>query len=159
MAIKIGDPIPSATFKHATPEGMSEISTDTLFQSGKSVLFAVPGAFTPTCSNQHLPGFAANMDALKSKGIDRVICMAVNDPFVMKAWGERDGSDDIVMVSDWDATFTKALGLEMDASPAGLGLRSKRFAMVIDDGIVTKLSVEEERGLNVSAAEAILEDL
>ncbi len=159
MAIKIGDPIPSATFKHATPEGMSEISTDTLFQSGKSVLFAVPGAFTPTCSNQHLPGFAANMDALKSKGIDRVVCMAVNDPFVMKAWGERDGSDDIVMVSDWDATFTKALGLEMDASPAGLGLRSKRFAMVIDDGIVTKLSVEEERGLNVSAAEAILEDL
>lgn len=159
MTIKNGDPLPAATFKHATPEGMSELSTDTLFKSGKSVLFAVPGAFTPTCSNQHLPGFVANIDALRAKGVERVVCMAVNDPFVMKAWGERDGSDDIIMISDWDASFTKALGLDQDASPAGLGVRSKRFAMVIEDGIVTKLSVEEERGLNVSAAEAILEDL
>jgi glutaredoxin/glutathione-dependent peroxiredoxin len=159
MTIKVGDPLPTAKFKHLTDDGLAEISSDELFGKGKSILFAVPGAFTPTCSNQHLPGFVANMEAIRAKGVERVACLSVNDPFVMKAWGERDGSPDVAMVSDWDGAFTKALGLDTDASPAGLGLRSKRFAMVIENGIVAKLSVEEERGLNVSAAEAILDDL
>ena len=122
-------------------------------------MFAVPGAFTPTCSNAHLPGYVVKADELKAKGVDSIICLSVNDAFVMDAWGKDKNAEQLMMVADGNGEFTKALGLEMDGSGFGLGTRSQRYAMIVDDGTVSKLSVEDPGKLEVSAAEAILEAL
>ena len=127
--------------------------------SGKVVLFAVPGAFTPTCSQAHLPGYVANADKIKAKGVDRIVCVAVNDAFVMDAWGQAGNAEELVMAGDGNGDFTKALGLEMDGSGFGLGTRSQRYAMIVDDGVVAKLAVEAAGAFEVSKAEAILEAL
>ncbi|NBC32742.1 MAG: redoxin family protein [Alphaproteobacteria bacterium] len=159
MPIQEGDKIPSVTLKHLTDEGMQEISTDDIFKGQKVIMFAVPGAFTPTCSNQHLPGFLSHADDFKAKGIDRVVCMAVNDPFVMKAWGTHAGvADKVMMLPDGNGEFTRALGLEMDGSGVSLGQRSKRFAMLVEDGVVKALGVDD-KGLGASSAEAMLAKL
>lgn len=159
MPIQEGDKIPSVTLKHLTDEGMQEISTDDIFKGQKVIMFAVPGAFTPTCSNQHLPGFLSHADDFKAKGIDRVVCMAVNDPFVMKAWGTHAGvADKVMMLPDGNGEFTRALGLEMDGSGVSLGQRSKRFAMLVEDGVVKSLGVDD-KGLGASSAEAMLAKL
>jgi glutaredoxin/glutathione-dependent peroxiredoxin len=156
MTIQAGDKFPSVTLKRLTSNGMQEVSTDELFGGRKAVLFAVPGAFTPTCSAKHLPGFVERADEFKAKGYD-IVCMAVNDPFVMEAWGKSaDVGDKIVMLPDGNGTLTKALGLEMDASAYSLGQRSKRFAMVIEDGVVKTLNVEAPGAFEVSSADAIL---
>jgi len=157
--IKIGDKIPAMKLMTATPDGPREADTADLFGPGKTVLFAVPGAFTPTCSAKHLPGFVEHYDALKAKGVDRVICMAVNDAFVMGAWAKAQNTGDIIMLADGSGTFTKALGLELDLVARGLGTRSQRFALVTQDGVVTHLAVEEPGGFDVSRAEAVLEAL
>ena len=155
--IKAGDKIPSMTLKRLGQNGMEDVSTDEIFK-GKVVLFAVPGAFTPTCSMKHLPGFVAKADAFRAKGVDRVVCMAVNDPFVMKAWGEQNKVDGkVVMLPDGNGTFTKALGLEMDGTGYGLGSRSQRFALYAENGIVKDVQVEKPGGFEVSTAESMLE--
>ena len=139
---------------------MQDVTTDAVFGGKTVVLFAVPGAFTPTCSLQHLPGFITHADALKAKGVDTVVCMAVNDPFVMKEWGASAGADDaVMMLPDGNGDFTRALGLEMDGTGYGLGQRSKRFAMVVKDGTVSTIAVEPGGGLTVSSAESVLETL
>ena len=154
MAIKVGDKIPSVKIK-ATD--MSDLETDKLFKGKKVVLFAVPGAFTPTCSNQHLPGYIEHADEIRAKGVDEIICMSVNDAFVMGAWAkDRGAGDKVRLVADGNGDLTKALGLEMDGTGIGFGLRSQRFAAVIDDGVVKKLAVEEPGKFEKSAAEAIL---
>ena len=154
MPIQEGDKIPAVTIKNTD---MSDVTTDELFSGRKVVLFAVPGAFTPTCSEQHVPGYVENADAIKAKGVDEIVCLSVNDAFVMGAWAKDRGAGDAVrMVADGNGDFTKALGLEMDGSGIGFGLRCQRFAAIIDDGTVTKLAVEEPRKFEVSAAEAIL---
>ena len=158
--IKVGDAIPEATLVAATPDGPKEMTTAALFGGRKVVLFAVPGAFTPTCSARHMPGFLNNIDALKAKGVDQIACVAVNDPFVMNAWAKDQAvGDRVLMLSDGMASFTKALGLELDLSARGLGVRSSRYAMVVEDGVVTLLNVEEPGGFEVSSAEAVLEAL
>ena len=155
--IKVGDQIPSMTLTKVTAEGPKPVSTDEIFKGRKVVLFAVPGAFTPTCSAKHLPGFVQNIAALKAKGVDEVVCMAVNDGFVMGAWGKDQGvGDNITMLADGSAALTKAMGLELDLVARGLGVRSQRFAMVAQDGKVTHLAVESAGGFDVSRAEAVL---
>jgi peroxiredoxin len=157
MTIKVGDPIPSMKVFIAAPDGPKEVGTEELFGKGKVVMFGVPGAFTPTCSAKHLPGFVEHADAFRAKGVDRIICMAVNDAFVMSAWAKDQGvGDKIVMLADGSGTFTKALGLELDLVPRGLGVRCQRFALVTQDGRVTHLAVEPPGGFDVSRAEAIL---
>jgi peroxiredoxin len=157
MSVKVGDSIPSMKLMMATAEGPKEVSTEDLFKGKKVVMFAVPGAFTPTCSVKHMPGFVQNADALKAKGVDSVICVAVNDVFVMGAWGKEQGvGDKVVMLSDGSAMLTKALGLELDLTARGLGIRSQRYALVAEDGKVTHLAVEAPGGFEVSKAEAIL---
>ena len=154
MPIQEGEKIPSVKLKN--PD-MSDVTTDELFSGKKVVLFAVPGAFTPTCSEQHLPGYIAQSDAIKGKGVDEIVCMSVNDAFVMGAWAKDRGAGDAVrMVADGNGDLTKALGLEMDGTGIGFGLRSQRFAAIIDDGTVTKLAVEEPMKFDVSSAESIL---
>ena len=134
MAIQVGDKVPSATLKYLSPEGPKEISTDELFKNKKVVLFSVPGAFTPTCSAKHLPGFVQKAGEFKAKGIDTIACMAVNDAFVMDAWGrDQQVGDKVKLLADGNAAFAKALGLELDATGVGLGTRSQRFAMVVDN--------------------------
>jgi peroxiredoxin len=160
MAISEGDRIPEATLKIMGEQGPKDITTAELFGGRKVVLFAVPGAYTPTCSMAHLPGFVALADKIKAKGVDAIVCLSVNDAFVMDAWGREKNADDIMMVSDWDASFVKALGLEMDASAFGLGVRSQRFALIAEDGVVTKLGVEAApTQFEASKAEAMLEAL
>ncbi len=155
--IKVGDKIPAMKLMISTPEGPREADTGELFGTGKVVMFAVPGAFTPTCSAKHLPGFIQNLGALKAKGVDKVICMAVNDAFVMGAWAkEAKVGDGIVMLADGSGAFTKAMGLELDLISRGLGVRSQRFALVTKDDVVTHLAVEEAGGFDVSRAEAVL---
>jgi len=157
MTIKVGDTIPSMKLMVATTDGPKEISTDEIFKGKKVVLFAVPGAFTPTCSAKHLPGFVQNAAALKAKGIDTIACIAVNDAFVMGAWGKDQGTDDrIMMLADGAAAFAKALGLELDLNARGMGWRSQRYALIADNGKVTHLGVEAPGGFEVSKAEAIL---
>jgi peroxiredoxin len=154
--IKVGDKIPSITLKRIGSAGMEEVSTDALFD-GKVVLFSVPGAFTPTCSMKHLPGFIENADAFAAKGVERIVCLAVNDPFVMKAWSDQNKADGKVeMLPDGNAAFTKALGLEFDGSGFGLGVRSQRFALYAEDGIVKDLQVEKPGAFEVSSAESML---
>ena len=161
MTISVGDKIPEATVMQMTADGPAPLSTADLFAGKKVVLFAVPGAFTPTCSAQHLPGYIDNADALASKGADSIVCMAVNDVFVMDAWGKNAGAgDNIAMVADGNGDFTKALGLELDGSGFGLGQRSQRFSLIADDGVVTHLNLEEGGGgFKNSAAEVALEQL
>ena len=160
MAIKVGDKIPSAKLRVMSAEGPKEISTDEIFGGKKVVLFAVPGAFTPTCSAKHLPGFVQNAAAIKAKGVDTIACLAVNDAFVMGAWGKQQGADDkVLMLADGNGSFTKELGLEMDGSAVGLGTRSQRYAMVVENGTVKTLNVEPPRAFEVSSAEAVLKAL
>ena len=155
MTIKAGDKIPSVTLKHLTAEGMQDLSTDSVFAGKKVVMFAVPGAFTPTCSAKHMPGYVQNMAAFKAQGID-VACLAVNDPFIMKAWAENQKADGVTMLPDGNATFTKALGLEMDGSGYGLGTRSQRFAIYAENGVAKLVAVEKAGAFDVSSAEAML---
>lgn len=158
--IKVGDSVPNAKLTAATPDGPKEVTTEEVFGGKKVVLFAVPGAFTPTCSARHLPGYVQNVDALKAKGVDTVACVAVNDAFVMGAWAKDQGVDGrITMLADGSGAFTRALGLELDLTARGLGVRSQRYAMVVDNGRVTSLSVEPPGGFEVSKAEAILAGL
>ena len=158
--IKAGDTLPSMKLMAATPDGPREISTDDIFHGKRVVLFAVPGAFTPTCSARHLPGFVENAAAFKEKGIDSIVCLAVNDAFVMGAWAKaQDVGDAIIMLADGSAQFTEALGLELDLVSRGLGVRSQRFALVADDMKVTLLAVEKPGDFDVSRAEAVLATL
>ena len=160
MTIQVGDRLPSATLTTMTAEGPKPLTTSELCEGKKVVLFAVPGAFTPTCSVQHLPGYVDNAQSLKDKGVDTVACVSVNDPFVMGAWGkDREVGEDLMMLSDGNGDFTAAIGLEMDGSGFGLGTRSQRYAMIIDDGVVSTLKVESGPGLDVSSAETILSEL
>lgn len=157
MTIKVGDSIPSLKLMTATADGPKEVGTDEIFKGKKVVLFATPGAFTPTCSAKHLPGFVQLADAITAKGVDTIACMAVNDAFVMGAWAKEQGcGDKVLMLADGSGAFTKALGLELDLVARGLGVRSQRFALVADDGKVTHLAVEQPGGFDVSRAEAIL---
>ncbi|OUX43482.1 MAG: peroxiredoxin [Proteobacteria bacterium TMED261] len=159
MTIQEGANLPEATL-HLMQEGKpTPMTVGDLFGGKKVVLFAVPGAFTPTCSNAHLPGYVVKADELKAKGVDNIVCLSVNDAFVMDAWGKDKNAEQLLMVADGNGDFTKALGLEMDGSGFGLGTRSQRYAMIVDDGKVTKLAVEEPGKLEVSAAEAILDSL
>lgn len=155
MSIKIGDKIPSLTL-HTPEDGKPQsISTDAIFANKKVVLFAVPGAFTPTCSMAHLPGFVVHYDAIKAKGVDTVACFAVNDAFVMDAWAKSQNAENILMLADGNAEFTKACGLLLDARAHGMGERCKRFAMIVDNGVVSHLTIDE-KGLDATSAEAIL---
>ncbi|WP_422365082.1 peroxiredoxin [Pelagibius sp.] len=157
MTIKVGDSIPSGSFKHMTADGMQELSTDELFGGKKVVLFSLPGAFTPTCSAKHLPGFVQHAGDLKAKGVDTIACMSVNDAFVMDAWGkDQSVGDSVLMLADGNGDVAKALGLDFDASGFGMGTRAQRFAMIVDDGKVTTLNIEEPGAFEVSSAEAML---
>jgi peroxiredoxin len=159
--IAIGDKLPSMKFKTPTPDGPAEITASDLFDGKTVVLFAVPGAFTPTCHMNHFPGYLDNLDALKAKGVDTVAVTAVNDVFVMKAWAEATGGKDkITFLADGSADFAKAIGLELDANPFGLGIRSKRYSMIVVDGVVKTLNVEDVPSqATVSSAAKILEQL
>jgi len=160
MTIKVGDKLPNITLSTMAEEGPKPISVEELCAGKKVVLFAVPGAFTPTCSNQHLPGFVSNSAALKEKGVDLVACISVNDPFVMAAWSkDRNAAEGVLMLADGNAEFTSAIGLEMDVSGFGMGMRSQRYSMIIDNGVVSSLNVESGPVLDVSSAETILEAL
>ena len=160
MTIAVGDKIPSAKLKTMTAEGPKDISTEEIFNGKKVVLFAVPGAFTPTCSAKHLPGFVEKAAQIKGKGIDTIACLAVNDAFVMGAWGKDQKTDGkVLMLADGAAAFTKQLGLELDLTGPGMGVRSKRYAMVIDNGVVKALNVEAPGAFEVSSADAILRGL
>lgn len=156
--IAVNQTIPNATLSELTAEGMVNHTTDNLFTDKKVVLFAVPGAFTPTCSEEHLPGYVVHADQLKAKGVDSIICVSVNDAFVMKAWGADHNASELMMLGDGDASFTKALGLEMDTGAFG-GTRSQRYAMVVENGVVTHLNVEEGGAFEASKAETILSAL
>ena len=157
MTIKVGDTLPSMKLMVATADGPKEISTDEIFKGKKVVLFAVPGAFTPTCSAKHMPGFVENIDALKAKGVDEIACIAVNDVFVMGAWAKDQGATGkITMLADGAAAFAKAIGLELDLNARGMGWRSQRYALVAEDGKVTHLGVEAPGGFEASKAETIL---
>ena len=157
MTIKVGDRIPSVNLKKMGEKGPENISTDDIFNGKKVVLFSVPGAFTPTCSAAHLPGYVVNADKIKARGVDTIACMSVNDAFVMGAWGKAQNAEELLMLADGNAEFAKALGLTLDGSGFGLGLRSQRFAMVVENGVVTHLNVEPGPGLDVSSAEKIME--
>lgn len=160
MTIKVGDKIPNVTLSQATSEGPKPVSTDEFFAGKTVALFALPGAFTPTCSAKHLPGFVQNAAAIRAKGVDSIVCLAVNDAFVMGAWGrDQQVGSAVVMAADGNGEWTRALGLELDASRFGMGTRSQRFAMVVDDGVVRMLAVEASGKLEVSSAEAILRAL
>lgn len=160
MTIKAGDKVPTATLKVMTADGPSGVSTDELFGKGKVVLFSVPGAFTPTCSAKHLPGFVEHAAAIKAKGIDRIVCIAVNDVFVMNAWGKSAGvGADIVMAADGNGEFTRALGLELDATGFGMGKRGQRFALIAENGVVKAVYVEGPGEFKVSSAEYVLGQL
>ena len=156
MTVSVGDKIPSAKIKTMTADGMSEIDTGDYFAGKTVVMFAVPGAFTPTCSAKHLPGFVENAAELKGKGVDEIACVSVNDAFVMDAWGKSQNADDITMLADGNGDFTKAMGLEMDGSGFGLGTRSQRYALVAENGTITALNVEQPGAFDVSRAEAII---
>ena len=155
MSIKAGDQVPSGMFTVMGAEGPTGISTADIFEGKKVVLFAVPGAFTPTCSMAHLPGFVVHVDDIKAKGVDTVACMSVNDVFVMHAWGQSANAEHLMMLADGNAEFTAALGLELDGTGFGMGKRSQRFAMIVDDGVVSMLNVDAG-ALEGSSAEAVL---
>lgn len=153
--INVGESIPELTLMKMGEKGPEPISTPSIFTGKKVVMFAVPGAFTPGCSLTHLPGFVVNADKIKEKGVDTIVCTSVNDAFVMGAWGKDQNADQILMLADGNAAFASALGLELDASGSQMGLRSKRYAMIVDNGVVSLLNVDE-KGIDTSSAEAIL---
>ncbi len=160
MAIKAGERMPAGVLKTMSAEGPKDLSTEELFKGKKVVLFSVPGAFTPTCDAKHLPGFVQLADPLRAKGVDLIACMAVNDVFVMNAWGKASGvGDKVMMLADGNGEYAKALGLELDARGFGLGLRGQRFALVIDNGVVKHANVEAPGQFKVSAAESVLAQL
>ena len=161
MTIKIGDKLPSVMLRQITPEGPKEVTTDELFRGKKVALFAVPGAFTPACSQRHLPGYVEKAADIKAKGIDEVACVAVNDPAVMTAWGKDQRVEGkVTMLADGSGDFARALGLELDLTKTGLGMRSKRYSMLVDNGIVKSLNVEQSPGqVESSGAEAMLKAL
>ncbi len=160
MAIQVGDKLPSIDLQYKTEDGVQTINTDELFAGKKVVLFALPGAFTPTCSASHLPGFVVNSDQLFAKGVDLILCLSVNDAFVMQAWGEQhNAADRVMMVADGSAHFSRAVGLELDLDAAGMGIRSQRYAMIVNDGVVELLNVEAPAKFEVSDAETILNSL
>ena len=159
MAIQAGDTIPSSTLKTMGEKGPTDITTDEIFSGKKVVLFAVPGAFTPGCSLTHLPGFVVNADKIKAQGVDTIACMAVNDAFVMGAWGQAQNAEELLMLGDGNGDFTTALGLGLDASGFGMGQRSQRFSMIVENGVVTQLNVESGPGIDVSSAETIMGQL
>ena len=160
MALSVGDKVPSVKLYELTADGPSSVASEEVFAGRKVVLFAVPGAFTPTCSAKHVPGFTANAAAIKAKGVDTIACLSVNDAFVMAAWGkDLNVGDDVTMLADGNGDFTRAVGLGFDGSGYGLGERSQRYAMIVDDGTITTLAVEDGPGLDVSSAEARLAKL
>ena len=159
MSIKVGDRIPSATLKKMGEKGPENITTDQIFNGKKVVLFAVPGAFTPTCSAAHLPGYVVNAHKLREKGVNTVACMSVNDAFVMGAWGKAQNADEILMLADGNGDFTKAIGLEMDGAKFGMGQRSQRYSMLVNDGVVEQLNVEAPGEYRASSAETLLEQI
>ena len=156
MTISIGESIPACTLKTMGSEGPEDITTDDIFKGKKVVLFALPGAFTPGCSMAHLPGFVAHADTIKGKGVDTIACLSVNDAFVMGAWGEAQNASEILMLADGNAEFTEKVGLELDATGFGMGKRSQRYAMIVEDGKVTALNIETGGGVEASSAETIL---
>jgi len=159
MTIAIGDKIPATPFKVMGEKGPQDITSEAIFAGKKVVLFAVPGAFTPGCTVTHLPGYVVLADKIKAKGVDSILCLAVNDAFVMSAWGKSQNAEELIMLADGNGVFTKAVGLELDATGFGMGIRSKRFAMIVDKGVVTHLAVEPAGGIVESAADAILAKL
>ena len=160
MTIKPGDRLPNVEFTADTAEGPQKFSTDVIFAGRKVVLFGLPGAFTPTCSMNHLPGFLLAHDDLKAQGVDTIACTAVNDIFVMKAWAKATGSEGkIMMLADGNGEFATAVGLEFDLAAAGMGRRSQRYSMIVENGVVKTLNVETERGVNVSGAETVMQQL
>jgi peroxiredoxin len=160
MSINVGDRIPSATLLKATAEGPQPVDTESFFAGRKVALFAVPGAFTPTCSARHLPGFVEKADELKRKGVDEIACVAVNDAFVLQAWARDAGAEGkVTMLADGNGEFSEALGLTMDASKFGMGTRAQRFSAIVDDGVVKQLNVEEPGAFSVSSAEFMLGQL
>lgn len=160
MSIQVGEKIPSLTLQHKTDDGVTDISTEEIFAGKKVVLFALPGAFTPTCSAAHLPGYVVRADELKAKGIDSIVCLSVNDAHVMKAWGDdQNVEDQILMIADGSLHFTRAVGLEHDRSSSGMGLRSQRYAMVVNDCTVELLNLEAPAKFEVSDADTILSSL
>ena len=159
MTIQTGDRIPDAQLTIATADGPEAVSSADFFAGKKVALFAVPGAFTPTCSARHLPSYVEKAGDLKAKGVDEIACISVNDPFVMSAWNERDGSSDITMIADGNGEFTEALGLSFDGSRFGMGKRSQRYSMIVNDGTVEQVNVEAPGDYRVSGAEAMLEQL
>ena len=160
MTIQVGEKIPSLVLQHKTDEGVLDIGTDEIFSGKRVVLFALPGAFTPTCSAAHLPGYVVKADKLKEKGVDRIVCLSVNDAHVMKAWGDQQNVDgQIMMIADGSCHFTHAVGLELDRSEGGMGIRSQRYAMIVNDGVVELLNVEAPMKFEVSDADTILNSL
>jgi glutaredoxin/glutathione-dependent peroxiredoxin len=160
MTIKAGDRMPAGTFKRMTKEGPKDLTTDELFKGKRVVLFSVPGAFTPTCDAKHLPGFVQLADQILAKGVDTIACMAVNDVFVMNAWGKASNvGDKVLMLADGNGDYARALGLEMDGSKFGMGMRGKRFALIVKDGLATTVDIEEPGQFKVSAAEYVLGQL
>lgn len=159
MTIRVGDRMPSGTLHRMTGDGPAGVDTDELFGGRKVVLFSVPGAFTPTCSARHLPGFVRNAAALRAKGVDTIACMAVNDAYVMDAWGkQQDVGEDVLMLADGSADYSKALGLELDLSGVAFGMRGKRFSLLVEDGVVRQVNVDED-GFSSTSAETMLEQL
>lgn len=159
MTIKVGDKVPDGKFAYMSDAGPADVSSSELFDGKKVVLFAVPGAFTPTCSETHLPGFIVAVDDIKAKGVDTVACLAVNDVFVVGAWAAQQNAEHLMMLADGSADYVTALGLTLDLTSRGLGVRADRFAMIVDDGIVTHLAQEAPGKMDVSSAEAILKVL
>ena len=160
MTIQVGDTLPQATLMTMGPDGPQPLSTDDLFKGKRVALFAVPGAYTPTCSAKHLPGFKEKAQDLRAKGVDQIACISVNDVFVMGAWGKDQGiRDEVALLADGNGDFTKALGLEMDGSKYGMGLRSQRYSMIVNDGKVEQLNVEQGGEFRVSSAEYLLDRL
>ena len=160
MTIKVGDKLPSVSLKYMNKDGMQTATTDDLFKGKKAVLFGLPGAFTPTCSAKHLPGFVTHAEDLKKKGVDVIACLSVNDAFVMDAWGKaQNAGEKVLMLADGNADFAKATGLTMDGTGYGMGLRTSRWAMVLEDGKVKTLNVEAPGAFEVSSAEAVMKAL
>ena len=158
MTIKVGDKVPDIELKIMTEKGPAPLKTGDLFKGRRVAVFALPGAFTPTCSAKHLPGFIEQAAAIRAKGVDQIVCLSVNDAFVMGAWGKAQGAGDkVLMLADGNGAFTKAVGLELDASGYGMGTRSKRYSMLVKDGVVTHLNVEKPGAFEVSSAEALLQ--
>ena len=160
MTLKVGDKLPEAKLKHKTAEGIKDLTTADLFGGKKVLVFALPGAFTPTCSAKHLPGYVEKAGDIKAKGVDRIVCLSVNDAFVMDAWGrDQKVGEKVMMIADGNADFTKAVGLELDASTNGMGTRSRRYAMLVDNGVVKQLEVEKPGAFEVSSAEHMLKQI